>query len=210
MMRRPPRSTLFPYTTLFRSVTGHEVAAGARALRAAEKARPPPRRVARRSRRRRRALDGGLGPRVVVGVGAEGAEVARRPPLVADRRAAAIGENAEVAAGLGHRPRRPGRPPGVVGRLPRRGPAAEREGGEHEGGQHRASPHGTHRRPAQANVMSTVPSYLPPVVSRNSTFSGPGSVARKAKEKKGFSLTLWVVSNVTIVLPRYVTTTLWM
>ena len=23
MMRRPPRSTLFPYTTLFRSITGH-------------------------------------------------------------------------------------------------------------------------------------------------------------------------------------------
>src|SRR2546430_4046123 len=26
MIRRPPRSTLFPYTTLFRSVAGHEVA----------------------------------------------------------------------------------------------------------------------------------------------------------------------------------------
>src|SRR3712207_8332293 len=25
MIRRPPRSTLFPYTTLFRSVVGHEV-----------------------------------------------------------------------------------------------------------------------------------------------------------------------------------------
>src|SRR3989449_10693236 len=151
MIRRPPRSTLFPYTTLFRShhggapehlvevragqaavtdrrevgpdtargphvVTGHEVAAGARALRAVEEERASPRRVARRSRRRRRALDGGLGPRVVVGVGAEGAEVARRPPRVADRRAAAIGENAEDAAGPGARPRRPGRPPGVVGR----------------------------------------------------------------------------------------------
>src|SRR3712207_7628823 len=26
MIRRPPRSTLFPYTTLFRSVVGHRVA----------------------------------------------------------------------------------------------------------------------------------------------------------------------------------------
>src|SRR3712207_7297652 len=26
MIRRPPRSTLFPYTTLFRSLAGHEVA----------------------------------------------------------------------------------------------------------------------------------------------------------------------------------------
>src|SRR3712207_7396677 len=26
MIRRPPRSTLFPYTTLFRSVSGHRVA----------------------------------------------------------------------------------------------------------------------------------------------------------------------------------------
>src|SRR5256885_8525695 len=28
MIRRPPRSTLFPYTTLFRSLTDHRVAAG--------------------------------------------------------------------------------------------------------------------------------------------------------------------------------------
>src|SRR5438105_8980814 len=30
MLRRPPRSTLFPYTTLFRSVTGEAVHAAAR------------------------------------------------------------------------------------------------------------------------------------------------------------------------------------
>ena len=32
--------------------------------------------------------------------------------------------------------------------------------------------------------MSAVPSYLPPCVSRKVTLSGPGSVARTAKEKK--------------------------
>src|SRR3989442_7185727 len=30
MIRRPPRSTLFPYTTLFRSMTGDDVAGGPR------------------------------------------------------------------------------------------------------------------------------------------------------------------------------------
>src|SRR5688572_31872962 len=34
MIRRPPRSTLFPYTTLFRSTERVELAAGAAALRA--------------------------------------------------------------------------------------------------------------------------------------------------------------------------------
>src|SRR5258708_36346686 len=28
MIRRPPRSTLFPYTTLFRSITGHDTPTG--------------------------------------------------------------------------------------------------------------------------------------------------------------------------------------
>src|SRR3712207_7637426 len=32
MIRRPPRSTLFPYTTLFRSRVSHEGSAGARQL----------------------------------------------------------------------------------------------------------------------------------------------------------------------------------
>jgi len=36
------------------------------------------------------------------------------------------------------------------------------------------------------NLMSTVPSYRPPVVSKNSTLSGPGSVALNVKEKNGF------------------------
>src|SRR5258707_5941960 len=37
MIRRPPRSTLFPYTTLFRSITsGHEVLGLARSDRGAE------------------------------------------------------------------------------------------------------------------------------------------------------------------------------
>src|SRR5690348_17468246 len=31
MIRRPPRSTLFPYTTLFRSITGSAAAANSRA-----------------------------------------------------------------------------------------------------------------------------------------------------------------------------------
>src|SRR3712207_8231751 len=35
MIRRPPRSTLFPYTTLFRSVLGGDVAGRARRDRAA-------------------------------------------------------------------------------------------------------------------------------------------------------------------------------
>src|SRR2546430_12344202 len=35
MIRRPPRSTLFPYTTLFRSVLGHGVDHPARNLRPA-------------------------------------------------------------------------------------------------------------------------------------------------------------------------------
>src|SRR2546421_13037092 len=33
MIRRPPRSTLFPYTTLFRSVDGHDVVREAAAAR---------------------------------------------------------------------------------------------------------------------------------------------------------------------------------
>src|SRR5438034_2223806 len=38
MLRRPPRSTLFPYTTLFRSVRLHAVQAGYPALAKAAKA----------------------------------------------------------------------------------------------------------------------------------------------------------------------------
>src|SRR2546430_4110722 len=40
MIRRPPRSTLFPYTTLFRSRSGAHVAGGARAIRRRRPRRP--------------------------------------------------------------------------------------------------------------------------------------------------------------------------
>src|SRR2546430_15642456 len=50
MIRRPPRSTLFPYTTLFRSLPARLPAAGVRALH-------PARRGPRRPRNRPRALD---------------------------------------------------------------------------------------------------------------------------------------------------------
>src|SRR2546427_3107857 len=49
MIRRPPRSTLFPYTTLFRSRDEHvlvEVAEPARALDPADQLENPPRRGA--------------------------------------------------------------------------------------------------------------------------------------------------------------------
>src|SRR3712207_7088771 len=41
MIRRPPRSTLFPYTTLFRSRGGQRVAAVAQLERLAERERQP-------------------------------------------------------------------------------------------------------------------------------------------------------------------------
>src|SRR2546426_8027317 len=41
MIRRPPRSTLFPYTTLFRSSGRRRAPGGARAPRAAVDLRPP-------------------------------------------------------------------------------------------------------------------------------------------------------------------------
>src|SRR2546422_5204244 len=44
MIRRPPRSTLFPYTTLFRSVQPHHRRArGDRGRASGRHARPPPR-----------------------------------------------------------------------------------------------------------------------------------------------------------------------
>src|SRR3712207_7628075 len=58
MIRRPPRSTLFPYTTLFRSVGGVEaVAFGQKVLQRSESTLEglPRRPVAGRERRRRRA-----------------------------------------------------------------------------------------------------------------------------------------------------------
>src|SRR3712207_7496470 len=41
MIRRPPRSTLFPYTTLFRSQTGDEGAVSIRAIADAAGVTPP-------------------------------------------------------------------------------------------------------------------------------------------------------------------------
>src|SRR3712207_7353425 len=43
MIRRPPRSTLFPYTTLFRSAGGARVPHGVDAFRGAARARQQPR-----------------------------------------------------------------------------------------------------------------------------------------------------------------------
>src|SRR5947208_4867536 len=42
MIRRPPRSTLFPYTTLFRSPPGSRPSTGAAARPRASFGRPPP------------------------------------------------------------------------------------------------------------------------------------------------------------------------
>src|SRR2546430_5347874 len=51
MIRRPPRSTLFPYTTLFRSLLEERGAAGRRAAhRVLRRGSPEPRRPAHRSR----------------------------------------------------------------------------------------------------------------------------------------------------------------
>src|SRR3712207_8723840 len=58
MIRRPPRSTLFPYTTLFRSATGDPPGAG----RAA--AEPPARPGDRDRRRRRGRRAGAVGDRL--------------------------------------------------------------------------------------------------------------------------------------------------
>src|SRR5687767_15192158 len=48
MIRRPPRSTLFPYTTLFRSHNGDEAAPVRRREEAAIREQPPCRGAARR------------------------------------------------------------------------------------------------------------------------------------------------------------------
>src|SRR5690348_18195975 len=55
MIRRPPRSTLFPYTTLFRSPRGAPASAGPRAARRV--GTRPSVRSADRSRRRRWTAD---------------------------------------------------------------------------------------------------------------------------------------------------------
>src|SRR5690242_21374256 len=55
MLRRPPSSTLFPYTTLFRSARG----ARAHRRRGASRRDRPPRSARRQPRRRSRASAGG-------------------------------------------------------------------------------------------------------------------------------------------------------
>src|SRR5256885_7485112 len=52
MIRRPPRSTLFPYTTLFRSVAHRAAAVGERPRQGARESRADRRNVARPRRRR--------------------------------------------------------------------------------------------------------------------------------------------------------------
>src|SRR5438309_5906155 len=78
MLRRPPRTTLFPYTTLFRSTTGSGVASGV-ACRAASTrgSRPRPPRPTENLRRRR-------GP----------------PPLEARARPAGVGQAVALPRGV--------------------------------------------------------------------------------------------------------------
>src|SRR3712207_6868884 len=57
MIRRPPRSTLFPYTTLFRSRPGVVEGRGARRGRRRGRRRRRRRRLGRRRRRRVRGRD---------------------------------------------------------------------------------------------------------------------------------------------------------
>src|SRR2546422_5834512 len=77
MIRRPPRSTLFPYTTLFRSGRDRGRLQGFARFRSGGRIRPPGR-VPLLERGRKRGL---LAPRRRRGFGSEGppAEVARSP-----------------------------------------------------------------------------------------------------------------------------------
>src|SRR2546426_2643678 len=60
MIRRPPRSTLFPYTTLFRSCRGQPLAAGTH-VAAQRRARRQPARLASPDQRRRVSASDRLG-----------------------------------------------------------------------------------------------------------------------------------------------------
>src|SRR3712207_7215876 len=60
MIRRPPRSTLFPYTTLFRSPGVRDLLDG-QALRGGRAQAPPPPPRGRRGRRRAVGVGGALG-----------------------------------------------------------------------------------------------------------------------------------------------------
>src|SRR6185369_10707930 len=155
-------------------------------------------RIARDAGRHRHVLHGGLVPPVVIGVGRRPIEVARRPPGIAHGHPPAVGPGSELPAPFGQRARGPLRDGAVVGHVDARARAA--------GGQQRER--GRAQRPARGratvheNLMSAVPSYRAPVVSKNSTLSWPGSVALNVNEKNGFYDTLWVVSKTATVLPR--------
>src|SRR5204862_4862552 len=177
-------------------LTRHEMTASARALLPREEQRAAFLRIAGDASGRRHALHRRRRPPVAVRVGTKRAEVLLRPPRITDGFALAVVERAHVTACFGNGPRRPRWSPRVAGGVGCDGGTA-REDEKREGAD-------------QPNLMSAVPSYLPPRVSRKVTLSCPGSVARNANEKNGFSLTDWVVSNAATCLPRYVTRTLLM
>src|SRR5688572_27845147 len=170
-------------------VARHEVAARTGRLGARHEQRAPLRGIARETSRHRRARHRRLRPLVAIRVRAERAVVLRRPALVADGRARAVRHGPHVATRLGDRPRR----------LAGGGAAREHRDRENDRGPGR---HG------QDSLMSAVPSYLPPAVSMKVTVTLPGSATLSGNAKKGFSLTLWVVSKDATVLPAYVATTL--
>ena len=134
----------------------------------------------------------------------------------ANRFPRAVRSRTHLAPGFGECVRRPRRSGGVARRVGRDG-GAPREHEEHQEAGRRCevrawrvrATRGTRaggRKPgdarAQPNLMSAVPSYLPPRVSRKVILSCPGSVARMANEKNGFSLTDWVVSKAATCFPR--------
>src|SRR2546426_7806779 len=92
MIRRPPRSTLFPYTTLFRSISprrgGHELAAGhAPGRRAAREAAAPGRVVGAAARARGLLFAGARGRAAGPGAVHRPRERAHLPPVHAAGRA---------------------------------------------------------------------------------------------------------------------------
>src|SRR2546428_10785166 len=109
MIRRPPRSTLFPYTTLFRSIPGPQD----REMRQRHRAHPAP-----HEERGLRALERGetLGDGDLVGV----VPVARVEDF--RRRADRVGEGAALVDR-----RRDRRPVGAGGRIAGDGPRGEAE-----------------------------------------------------------------------------------
>src|SRR2546429_8820228 len=99
MIRRPPRSTLFPYTTLFRSRLGTDLSEGAVALVADPQGRSPGRLIATIAGERQDAL----------------------AQVVEGRVYALLPGNVEEARAIADRLRRPapGRPPSPLPEPPR-------------------------------------------------------------------------------------------